>query len=90
MVPSCGATTSFSIFIASRIKTTSPRETLAPGCAFTSRILPGIGALISTDPAAPPAVFAGAAGAGAAGAAGAAFAAGAGAAAPAVCSTVTS
>ena len=85
-VPSSGATTSFSIFIASRIRRTSPFLTACPTDAFTERIFPGIGAFTFTEPA--PADLA-AAGLAALGAAFGALAA-AGAAEPVPSSTVTS
>ena len=47
-VPSCGATISFSIFMASRITSTSPAFTDAPALTLTSRMLPGMGALTAT------------------------------------------
>ena len=87
-VPSSGATTSFSIFIASRIRITSPFFTAVPTPAFTFRILPGIGAATSIEPAA--AGAAGAAGAGAAAATGAGAATAAGAAPAPNSSTATS
>ena len=45
-----GATTSFSIFIASKTSRTSPSLTVCPTLAFTPRILPGIGAFTFTPP----------------------------------------
>lgn len=74
-VPAQGATISFSIFIASRIRITSPDATVSPLLTLTLRTVPGIGA--TTSPAPPATGAAAGAGAGAAGAAGA----GAGAAA---------
>ena len=90
-VPSCGATISFSIFMASRMTSTSPALTDAPAATLTSRMLPGMGALTATAPAAPAGAAALGAAAGAAGALGAAGAAGAatGAAPAAVSSTET-
>ena len=87
-VPSAGATTGISIFIASRITTASPFLTWAPTCFSILKILPAAPASTLMEPA--PA--AGAAALGAAGAAlGAALGAAAGAAAtPAPSSTVTS
>src|SRR5665648_385988 len=92
---------SFSIFIASRIRRTSPSLTACPAVATTSHIVPGIGEEITVEPAdgaggaaTAAATGAGAAGAGAAGAgaagagAGAASAAGAATGAgAAVCDT---
>ena len=69
-VPSCGATISFSIFIASSTNKTSPFFTACPTAAFTESTFPGIGAFTFTAPAAP---AAGAAFGAALGAAGAAF-----------------
>ena len=71
-VPSQGAIISFSIFIASRIKRTSPFLTLAPFATLMSRTLPGIGAVTDSPPAGAAATGAGAA-AGAAAGVGAAF-----------------
>src|SRR5665647_835653 len=51
IVPSFGATISFSIFMASRMQRTCPRVTDSPNCTVTSRIVPGIGALTSSLPA---------------------------------------
>ena len=86
IVPSQLATTSFSIFIASRTAITVPFVTLAPTASLTSTIVPGMGALILTPPCAP----AGAAGVAAFLGAGAAAGAATGAALPSVSSTVTS
>ena len=69
-VPSCGATTGISIFMASSTRTASPAFTAVPAAASILQILPGTEAVTSTLPAAP-------AGAAAFGAAGAAFGAGA-------------
>ena len=52
-VPSCGATISFSIFIASRMQRTEPLETESPTQTLTSRIVPGIGASTLTEPSEP-------------------------------------
>ena len=52
-VPSSGATTSFSIFIASRIINTSPFFTACPTLALTDKILPCIGEFTLTEPCAP-------------------------------------
>ncbi len=53
MVPSWGAIISFSIFMASRIISTSPDLTAWPAVTFTSRMVPGMGAVIcSPAPAA--------------------------------------
>ena len=68
-VPSCGATTGISIFMASSTRTVSPAFTAAPTFASILQILPGTEAVTSTLPAAP-------AGAAAFGAAGAASASG--------------
>ncbi len=46
MVPSWGAMISFSIFMASRIISTSPDLTAWPAATFTSRMVPGMGAVI--------------------------------------------
>ena len=72
-VPSSGATTEFSIFIASNTKIVSPFFTACPGLALIDKTLPGIGAVTLMLPSAPDAAGAGV---GAALAAGAAFAAG--------------
>ena len=69
-VPSCGATTGISIFMASSTRTASPAFTAVPAAASILQILPGTEAVTSTLPAAP-------AGAAAFSAAGAAFGAGA-------------
>ena len=87
-VPSSGATISFSIFIASRIKITSPFLTACPTDALTDNTFPGIGAFTLIPPAEPDA--AGAAGAGAAAAGAAATGAAAGAAPAPTSSTATS
>ena len=70
-VPSSGATTEFSIFIASNTKIVSPFFTACPGLALIDKTLPGIGAVTLMLPSAPDAAGAEA---GAALAAGAAFA----------------
>ena len=87
-VPSCGATTGISIFIASRITIASPAFTACPTLASTLNTLPGTEAFTSIAPAAA-AGFA-AAGAALGAAFGAAFGAAAGAPFPAFSSTVTS
>ena len=46
MVPSWGAMISFSIFMASKIISTSPDFTAWPAATFTSRMVPGMGAVI--------------------------------------------
>ena len=69
IVPAQGATISFSIFIASRTKITSPAFTLSPTFLLTARIAPGMGAVTFVPPAVGAAT--GAAGAAATGAAGA-------------------
>ena len=85
-VPSCGATTGISIFIASRMITGSPAFTACPTLASTLNTFPAAPAVTFTEPAE-------AAGAAFGAAAGAAFGAATGAAAdaPLVCpsSTVT-
>src|SRR5665648_575242 len=73
---------SFSIFIASRIRRTSPSLTACPAVATTSHIVPGIGEEITVEPADGAGGAATAAATGAASAAGAATGAGA-----AVCDT---
>ena len=50
IVPSTGAVISFSIFIASRIRTTSPALTASPAAFNTLRIVPGIGATTEPEP----------------------------------------
>ena len=88
-VPSLGATTGISIFIASIIITASPALTVDPTLASILNTLPAAPASILTDPA--PAEAAGLAAAGAAfGAALGAALGAAGAAEPAPYSTVTS
>src|SRR5665648_388231 len=52
---------SFSIFIASRIRRTSPSLTACPAVATTSHIVPGIGEEITVEPADGTAAGAGAA-----------------------------
>ena len=65
-VPSSGATTGISIFIASRITIGSPAFTDAPALASILNTLPGTEAVTSTDPAAAAGAAGAAAGAGAA------------------------
>ena len=60
-VPSSGATTEFSIFIASNTKIVSPFFTACPGLALIDKTLPGIGAVTLTLPSLPVAAGAGAA-----------------------------
>lgn len=74
-VPSQGDIISFSIFIASKIISTSPFLTAEPADTFTERMVPGIGLLTVSPPAAGAAT--GAAATGAAGVAAGAEAAGA-------------
>ena len=90
-VPSCGATTGISIFMASSTRTVSPAFTAVPTPASILQIFPGTEAVTSTLPAAPAGAAAFGAAAGAAFGAGAAFAALTTGAAPAVVpsSTVT-
>ena len=51
ILPSDGAMISFSIFIASRIHTTSPALTVSPTFTLIETTVPGIGALIVVAPA---------------------------------------
>ena len=87
-VPSSGATTGISIFIASIITTASPFFTASPTFFSILNTLPAAPASTFFAPA--PAAAAGAAGAAFGAALGAAFGAAAGAATPAPSSTVTS
>ena len=49
-LPAHGATISFSIFIASRIRITSPDATVSPLLTLTFKTVPGIGATTSPLP----------------------------------------